>query len=77
MTKQSDAKMIELFRRQLRVLRERRDSISAGITSSREMIKQSRAMIVEIDEQINQMERELGLGSDQCLRKQPSSALKN
>jgi hypothetical protein len=41
-------------------MREWRNSISADITASQERIKQSRALIVQIDEQINRMERELG-----------------
>jgi hypothetical protein len=76
-TKRSDDEVVELFRQHLKFLRERRDDALAQIATSREMIEQSRAVIVQIDEQINQMERELGLGSDQCLRKQPSSASKN
>jgi hypothetical protein len=60
MTELSDVEIIDLFRQQLRVLREWRGSISADITASKEMIKQSRALLVQVDEQINQMERELG-----------------
>jgi hypothetical protein len=59
MTELSDVEIIDLFRQQLKVLREWRNNISAHITASQEMIKQSRALIVQLDEQINQMEREL------------------
>jgi hypothetical protein len=60
-TQLSDAEIIDLCRQQLRALRDWRGAISAHITTSREMIEQSRALIAQIDEQINQMERELGL----------------
>jgi hypothetical protein len=77
-TKRShDDEVVELFRQHLKFLREGHEDALAQIATSREMIEQSRAVIVQIDEQINQIERELGLGSDQCLRKQPSSASKN
>jgi hypothetical protein len=61
----SDVELIDLFRQQLRVMREWRNSISADITASditasQERIKQSRVMLAQVDEQINQMERELG-----------------
>jgi hypothetical protein len=56
--------VVELFRQHLKFLRERRDDALAQIATSREMIEQSRAVIVQIDEQIIQIERELGLGSD-------------
>jgi hypothetical protein len=51
--------MVVLFRRHLQVLREERDAILAQITASRGMIAQSRAVIVQIDEQIKRIEREL------------------
>jgi hypothetical protein len=56
----SGDEMVALFRRQLKVLREGRDAVSAHITASQETIKQSRALLVQLDEQINRMERELG-----------------
>jgi hypothetical protein len=60
--------MIDLLRQQLRVLRECRESISTHIMASQEFIDQSRAQIVQIDEQINRMEGELGwLGGRQSL----------
>ena len=60
MTELSEVEMIDLFRQQLRLLREWHNSISAHITASQEMVKQSRALLGRLDEQINQMERELG-----------------
>jgi hypothetical protein len=51
---------IELFRRHLKFLRERREDAVAQIAASRELIEQSRALIVQIDEQINQIGGELG-----------------
>jgi hypothetical protein len=60
MTELSEVEMIDLFRQHLRVLREWRNGISAHITASHEMIKQSRVLLVQLDGQINQMERELG-----------------
>jgi hypothetical protein len=36
------------------------DAVSAHIAASQETIEQSRVVIVQIDEQINRMERELG-----------------
>jgi hypothetical protein len=62
MTELSDVEMIDLFRQQLSVMREWRNSVSTHMAASQEMIKHSRALIVQIDEQISQMERELGLG---------------
>jgi hypothetical protein len=76
-TELSGDEMVVLFKQHVKVLREGRDAIWEHITASRHTNEQSRALIVQIDEQISQMERELGLGSDQCLRKQPSSASKN
>jgi hypothetical protein len=58
-TKPSDDKAIELFRQHLKFLRERREDAVAQIATSRELIEHSRALIVQIDEQINQIEREL------------------
>jgi hypothetical protein len=64
MTKLSDGEIIGLFKQHLKVLREGRDSLTAHITASREMITRSRSLVVQIDEQINRIERELGwLGS--------------
>ena len=60
MTKRSDDQVVELFRQHLRVLRERHEGALAHIAASQEMIERSRALIVQIDEQINWMERELG-----------------
>jgi hypothetical protein len=56
----SGDEMIVLFKQHLKVLREGRDAIWEHITASRNTIEQSRALIVQIDEQINQIERELG-----------------
>jgi septal ring factor EnvC (AmiA/AmiB activator) len=56
----SGDEMVSLFKQHLKVLREGRDAISAHIAASQETIKQSQALIVQIDEQINRMERELG-----------------
>jgi hypothetical protein len=61
-TQRSDDEVIELFRQHLKFLRETREDTLAQIATSREMIEQSRALIVLIDEQINRIERELGLG---------------
>jgi hypothetical protein len=60
MTELSEVEMSDLVRQQLRVLREWRNAISTHITASHEMIKQSRVLLAQVDEQINQMERELG-----------------
>jgi hypothetical protein len=60
MTELSDVELIDLFRQQLRVMREWRNTISAHITAGQETIRQSRALLAQVDEQINQMERELG-----------------
>jgi hypothetical protein len=59
-TELSYVEINDLFRQQIRVLREWRNSISADITASQERIKQSRALLAQLDEQINRMERELG-----------------
>jgi hypothetical protein len=60
MTELSDVELNDLFRQQLRVMREWRNTISADITASQERIKQSRVLLAQVDEQIDQMERELG-----------------
>jgi hypothetical protein len=64
MTKLSDGEITGLFKQHLKVLREGRDRLAAHITASREMITRSRALVVQIDEQISRIERELSwLGS--------------
>jgi hypothetical protein len=70
-TKPSDDEMMELFSQHLRFLRERREDAVAQIAASRELIEHSRALIVQIDEQINQIERELVGGRP---RSEPSPA---
>jgi hypothetical protein len=52
--------MVALFEQHLTFLREVRDAVSAHVATSREMIGRS-PLIVQIDEQISRMERELGL----------------
>jgi hypothetical protein len=52
-------KAVELAREHLRALRAGREDALAQIEASREMIEQSRALIVQIDEQNNRIEREL------------------
>jgi hypothetical protein len=59
-TELSGDEMVVLFKQHLKVLREGRNAIWTHITASREMIARSRALILQIDEQINQIERELG-----------------
>jgi hypothetical protein len=59
-TELSGDEMVVLFKQHLKALREGRDAVSAHITASHEMIKQSRALIVQLDEQIKRMECELG-----------------
>jgi hypothetical protein len=59
-TELSGDEMTALFKQHLQFLREGRDAVSAHITASQETIKQSRVLIVQIDEQISRMERELG-----------------
>jgi hypothetical protein len=49
-----------LFEQHLKLLREERDAVLAHVTASPEMIERSRALIEQIDEQINRMESELG-----------------
>jgi chromosome segregation ATPase len=61
-TERPDDKEVELFKQHLTYLRERREDALAQIATSREMIEQSRALIVQIDEQINRIERELNGG---------------
>jgi hypothetical protein len=56
----SGDEMVALFKQHLKVLSEGRNAIWAHIRASREMIEQSRALIVQIDEQIKRIERELG-----------------
>jgi hypothetical protein len=60
MTDLSDNEMVTLFKEHLKLLREGRDGVRAHIATSLEMIERSCALIVQIDEQINQMESELG-----------------
>jgi hypothetical protein len=56
----SGDEMVSLFKQHLKVLREGRDAVSAHIAASREMIERSRVLMVQIDEQITRIERELG-----------------
>ncbi len=60
MTDLSGDEIITLFKQHLKALREGRDAVSAHIAASQTTIEQSRVLIVQIDEQINRMERELG-----------------
>jgi hypothetical protein len=60
MTDFSNNEMVALFKQHLKLLREGRDGVRAHIATSLEMIERSCALIVQIDEQINRMERELG-----------------
>jgi hypothetical protein len=57
----SNDERVSLFRQHLKLLRDGREAVLAHITASRETIERSRALIEQIDEQINRMERELGL----------------
>jgi chromosome segregation ATPase len=57
-TKLSD-KVVEQFTEHLRALRAGREDALAQIAASEELIERSRALIAQIDEQINQAEREL------------------
>jgi hypothetical protein len=59
-TQLSDREMIDLFRQQLRMLTEWRISLSTHIRASQEMIKQSQALIAQIDERTKRMKSELG-----------------
>jgi hypothetical protein len=53
-----------VFRQELRMLTEWRDTLSAQIAASQETIEQSRALIVQIDEQIKRMKGEMsGFGA--------------
>jgi hypothetical protein len=61
MTKSWDDEVVELFRQHLRGLKAGREDALAHIAASREMIERSRALIVQIDEQIEGIERELTL----------------
>jgi hypothetical protein len=56
----SGDEMVALFDQHLTFLREVRDAVWANIAAGREMIGRS-LLIVQIDEQISRMERELGL----------------
>jgi hypothetical protein len=56
----SNNEMVTLFKQDLKLLKEGCDGVWAHIAASQEMIDRSRALIVQIDEQINRMERELG-----------------
>jgi hypothetical protein len=56
----SDAEMVDLFRRQLRMLTEWHDTLSTQIAANQETIAQSRTLIVQIDAQIKRMKGELG-----------------
>jgi hypothetical protein len=64
----SNDEMVALCKEHLKFLRDGRDAASAHIATSQEMIEQSRALIVQIDEQINRMERELGWFGGQARR---------
>jgi hypothetical protein len=55
----SDAHIIGLFKQHLKFVRERHDCILAQNNGKQAMIEQSRALIVQIDEQINRIEGEL------------------
>ena len=59
-TELSGDEMVLLFKQHLKFLREGRDDVRARITASLEMIERSCALIVQVNEQINWMERELG-----------------
>jgi hypothetical protein len=56
----SNNEMVTLFKQHLKLLREGRDGVRAHIAASLEMIERSCALIVQVNEQINRMERELG-----------------
>jgi hypothetical protein len=60
-TKWPGDEVVELFKQHLRFLRATREGTLVQIATSREMIEESRALIVQIDGQINQIERELRL----------------
>ena len=60
MTDFSGDEMVALFEQHLTFLREVRDAVSAHTAASQEMIGRSRPLIVQIDEQIKRLERELG-----------------
>jgi hypothetical protein len=59
-TQLSDGEMIDVFRQELRMLTEWRDTLSAQIAASQATIEQSRTLIVQIDEQIKRMKGEMG-----------------
>jgi hypothetical protein len=59
-TEVSGDEMVVLFKEHLTFLRKGREAVLAHITASREMIERSSALIVQIDEQINRMEGEIG-----------------
>jgi hypothetical protein len=68
----SGDEMVPLFKQHLKVLRQGRNAIWAQVTASRKTIEQSRALLVQIDEQINRIERELGwLGADRNWTRPP------
>jgi hypothetical protein len=60
-TKPWNNEVLELFRQHLRFLRAGREDTLAQIATSQETIERSRAPIVQIDEQIGRIERELRL----------------
>jgi hypothetical protein len=57
----SGDEMVALFKQHLMLLRERREMVLAQLIASREMVERSKALIAQIDEQINRMEHEIGL----------------
>jgi hypothetical protein len=60
-TKPWDNEVMDLFRQHLRFLRAGREDTLAQIAASQEMIERSRALILQIDEHIDRVERELRL----------------
>jgi hypothetical protein len=60
MTDLSNNEMVALCKQHLKLLREGRDGVRSHIMASLEMIERSCALIVQVNEQINWMERELG-----------------
>jgi hypothetical protein len=72
----SGDEVITLFKQHLKVLREGRQAVSAHIAASQETIEQSRALIVQLDEQIGRMERELGWSGGHARRgPEPETAI--
>jgi hypothetical protein len=56
----SIGEVVVLFKQHLELLRGRRDVVWAQLTASQRMVEQSQALIRQIDEQIERMEREIG-----------------